>query len=92
MFALDRLHYHHRRFRKKLGAATISRSADRHLIHAAALEQILEVARHQMFCGRQFDPAYIAAVREQMGIALMRATIAADRRPKRSPTQKKELK
>jgi hypothetical protein len=91
VFALDRLRYHHRRFRRKLGATT-SRSVERHLTHAAAIEQVLEVARHQMFCGRQFDPAYIAAVREQMAIALMRATIAADRRPKRSPTQKKELK
>ena len=89
MLALDRLDYHRRKFRRKLGAPTTSRSTERHLTHAAAIEQILEVARHEMFCGRQFDAAHIAAVREQMAIALMRATIAAARAPRRQPSQER---
>jgi hypothetical protein len=74
MNALDRFNWHRRRFGK-----TNSRSVDRHLTHAAALEQVLEVARHQIFCGRKFDPESIAAVRDQLHLALKRATIAAAR-------------
>jgi hypothetical protein len=42
MDALGRFNY----LRRKIGTATISRSADRHVAYAAAIEQILEMVRH----------------------------------------------
>ena len=52
------------------------RAADRHVAHAAAIEQILEMVRHETMAGRAFDPASIATLSDQLSIALMRANNA----------------
>jgi hypothetical protein len=76
MEALGRFNYLRRKLRRKIGTATISRAADRHVAHAAAIEQILEMVRHETMAGRAFDPASIATLSDQLSIALMRANNA----------------
>ena len=78
MSPLDRFNYHRRRFRKMLGSGPVSEVAERHLSHAAAIQQVLEVSRHEAMLGRKLDAASIAALRDQLPIELMQATIAAD--------------
>jgi hypothetical protein len=79
MDAVGRFKHFRRKFRKKIGGP-ITRRVDRHLSLAASIELALENTRHEMFLGRKFDPAVLAGLREQLGIALMRATIATQAR------------
>lgn len=76
MDAIGRFKYFRRKLREKIGAGPILLEADRHLSHAASISQILEVSRHEMMLGRQLDGAALAKLREELPIALMRATIA----------------
>jgi len=57
----------------------ISRDVERHLDRAASIEQVLEATRHETLTGRQHDPDSIMALRDQLAIELMRATIEAGR-------------
>jgi hypothetical protein len=79
MDALDRFDYYRRRIRKKLGCGKVSIEAERHISHAASIEQTLEMSRHEIMLGRRLDADSIRALREQLAIELMSATITASK-------------
>lgn len=80
---LDRFNYHRRRFRKKLGDGSVSPAIARHIARAAALEQVLEMAKQEMWLGHQFDAEVLSGLRVELGISLMHASIEASKASQR---------
>lgn len=77
MDAVDRFKHLRKKLRQKIGTAAISRDVERHLSHAASIQLVLETARHETLIGRKLDAASLAALRDELPISLMRATIEA---------------
>jgi len=80
MNGADRFRNLRKKLRQKLGAPTVSGEVDRELSLAASIQLTLENSRHEALLGRKFDPAVLAALREQLGVALLAATIAMQKR------------
>ena len=85
MDAVDRFKHLRKKLRQKLGAAAISREVDRHLSHAASIQLVLETSRHETLLGHKLNAESLAALRDELPISLMRATIAASKTQKSIP-------
>lgn len=90
MEPVDRFKWHRRRFADKLGGVkSLSPEVARHLSRAASIEQVLETVWHQMMLGHQMDAESIQALQSQRSIALMEATIAAERGAAERPARRR---
>jgi hypothetical protein len=77
MNSVDRFKYLRKQLKRKIGAGAMTPEMDRHLSRAASIQLVLETSRHEMMLGRKIDSTSLAALREELPMALMRAAAAS---------------